>query len=74
MRYQIGAPGQKGPSALPFSASGEAKPQGPIARVRPDHANIAMTLDLWSHVMADIQRQAVEVLEAATSGAEERTA
>ena len=66
MRYQkIGAPGQKGPGALPFSGSDGVKRQGPIAQERLGQANIAMTLDPYSHVTADMQRQAANQLQAA---------
>jgi integrase len=34
------------------------------------HANIAMTLDLYSHVTADMQRQAADVLDATLGRAE----
>jgi hypothetical protein len=41
---------------------------------RMGHANIAMTLGLYSHVTADMQRQAADALEATISSAEERSA
>ena len=39
--------------------------RGKIVQERLGHANIAMTLDLSSHVTADMQRQAAAALEAA---------
>ena len=48
--------------------------QGKIVQERLGHANIAMTLDLYSHVTADMQRQAADALEAAITGADERVA
>jgi integrase len=47
---------------------------GKIVQERLGHSNIAMTLDLYSHVTADMQRQAADALEAAISGADERSA
>jgi integrase len=47
---------------------------GKIVQERLGHANIAMTLDLYSHVTADMQRQAADVLEATVLRAEQRTA
>ncbi len=47
---------------------------GKIVQERLGHANIAMTLDLYSHVTADMQRQAADLLEAAITGADERLA
>jgi hypothetical protein len=41
------------------------KRQGPIAQERLGHANIAMTLDLYSHVTVDMQRQAAKKFQAA---------
>jgi integrase len=46
---------------------------GKIVQERLGHANIAMTLDLYSHVTADMQRQAADAIEALISGASERT-
>jgi len=43
-------------------------------RDRLGHANIAMTLDLYSHVTADMQRDAADALEAAIAEADQRTA
>jgi integrase len=37
---------------------------GKIVQERLGHANIAMTLDLYSHVTNDMQRQAADVMEA----------
>ena len=37
---------------------------GKIVQERLGHANIAMTLDLYSHVTADMQREAADRLEA----------
>lgn len=45
---------------------------GKIVQERLGHANIAMTLDLYSHVTADMQRQAADALEVAIAGAGER--
>ncbi|MEA2511298.1 MAG: hypothetical protein QOJ59_785 [Thermomicrobiales bacterium] len=47
---------------------------GKIVQERLGHSNIAMTLDLYSHVTADMQRQATNALEAAIGGADERIA
>jgi integrase len=47
---------------------------GKIVQERLGHSNIAMTLDLYSHVTADMQRQAADVLEATVLRAEQRTA
>lgn len=47
---------------------------GKIVQERLGHANIAMTLDLYSHVTADMQRQAADVLEAALADPGERIA
>jgi integrase len=38
---------------------------GKIVQERLGHANIAMTLDLYSHVTADMQRHAADILDAA---------
>jgi integrase len=45
-----------------------------IVQERLGHANIAMTLDLYSHVTSDMQRHAADVLEATVLKAEQRTA
>jgi integrase len=42
---------------------------GKIVQERLGHSNIAMTLDLYSHVMADMHRQAAEQLDAAITNA-----
>jgi integrase len=47
---------------------------GKIVRERLGHANIAMTLDLSSHVAADMQRQAADMLGAALADVGERIA
>jgi integrase len=47
---------------------------GKIVQERLGHANIAMTLDLYSHVTSDMQRQAADVLEAKIQGAVQRSA
>ena len=47
---------------------------GKIVQERLGHARIAMTLDLYSHVTADMQRQAADVLEAALADTDQRTA
>ena len=47
---------------------------GKIVQERLGHANIAMTLDLYSHVTADMQRQEADVLEAALADPGERIA
>jgi integrase len=47
---------------------------GKIVQERLGHANIAMTLDLYSHVTADMQRQAADALESSIASVEERTA
>ena len=47
---------------------------GKIVQERLGHANIAMTLDLYSHVTADMQRQAADTLEAAIAGVDQRSA
>jgi integrase len=47
---------------------------GKIVQERLGHANIAMTLDLYSHVTADMQRQAPDALEVTITGAEQRSA
>jgi integrase len=36
---------------------------GKIVQERLGHSNIAMTLDLYSHVTADMQKEAAERLE-----------
>jgi integrase len=45
-----------------------------VVQERLGHANIAMTLDLYSHVTSDMQRHAADVLEATVLKAEQRTA
>jgi len=45
---------------------------GKIVQERLGHANIAMTLDLYSHVTADMQRQAADLLEASIASANQR--
>jgi integrase len=45
-----------------------------VVQERLGHANIAMTLDLYSHVTADMQRQAADALEATITDAEQRSA
>jgi integrase len=47
---------------------------GKIVQERLGHANIAMTLDLYSHVTSDTQRQAADALEAKIASAEQRSA
>ena len=47
---------------------------GKIVQERLGHANIAMTLDLYSHVTPDMQRQAAETLEAALRTSDALTA
>ncbi len=47
---------------------------GKIVQERLGHANIAMTLDLYSHVTADMQRHAADALEAALADPGERSA
>ena len=47
---------------------------GKIVQERLGHANIAMTLDLYSHVTADMQRHAADALEATIVNAVERSA
>ena len=47
---------------------------GKIVQERLGHANIAMTLDLYSHVTSDMQRQAADALEARIVDAEQRSA
>jgi integrase len=47
---------------------------GKIVQERLGHANIAMTLDLYSHVTSDMQRHAAEALEAKIAKAEQRSA
>ena len=47
---------------------------GKIVQERLGHANIAMTLDLYSHVTADLQRHAADTLEATIASAELRSA
>jgi integrase len=47
---------------------------GKIVQERLGHASIAMTLDLYSHVTADMQRQAADALEAKITSAEQRSA
>jgi integrase len=47
---------------------------GKIGQERLGHASIAMTLDLYSYVTADLQRQAVDASDAAIAGAHHRTA
>ncbi len=47
---------------------------GKIVQERLGHANIAMTLDLYSHVTADMQRHAADALEAALAEPDERIA
>jgi integrase len=47
---------------------------GKIVQERLGHANIAMTLDLYSHVTADMQRQAADALEATIASVEARSA
>jgi integrase len=47
---------------------------GKIVQERLGHANIAMTLDLYSHVSADMQRDAADALEATIARAEKRSA
>jgi integrase len=47
---------------------------GKIVQERLGHANIAMTLDLYSHVTADMQRNAADALEARITDAEHQGA
>jgi integrase len=47
---------------------------GKIVQERLGHANIAMTLDLYSHVTSDMQRHAADALEAKIASAEQRSA
>jgi len=47
---------------------------GKIVQERLSHANIAMTLDLYSHVTSDMHRQAADALEAEIQGAAQRSA
>ena len=47
---------------------------GKIVQERLGQANIAMTLDLYSHVTVDMQRQAADALEDAIEGGEQRPA
>jgi integrase len=47
---------------------------GKIVQERLGHANIAMTLELSSHVTADMQRHAADTLEATIASAEQRSA
>jgi integrase len=47
---------------------------GKIVQERLGHANIAMTLDLYSHVTADMQRQAADAMEATIASVEARSA
>jgi integrase len=47
---------------------------GKIVQERLGHANIAMTLDLYSHVSADMQRNAADTLEARIMAAEQQGA
>jgi hypothetical protein len=47
---------------------------GKIMQERLGHANIAMTLELSSHVTADMQRHAADTLEATIASAEQRSA
>jgi hypothetical protein len=47
---------------------------GKIVQVRLSHAAIAMMLELYSHVAADMQRHAADALEVAIANAEERIA
>jgi integrase len=47
---------------------------GHIVQERLGHANIAMTLDLYSHVTSDMQRHAADALEAKIASAEQRSA
>jgi integrase len=42
---------------------------GKIVQERLGHANIAMTLDLYSHVTADMQRRAAEAIDAVIDAA-----
>ena len=51
-----------------------ASEKDPLVQERLGHATIAMMLDLYSKVTADMQRQAAEALEAAIGGADERIA
>lgn len=46
---------------------------GKIVQERLGHANIAMTLDLYSHVTADMQRAAADRLDALIQGHEDAT-
>ncbi len=47
---------------------------GKIVQERLGHANIAMTLDLYSHVTSDMQRQAAEMMEATIGDTEAKSA
>jgi integrase len=47
---------------------------GKIVEERLGHANIAMTLDLYSHVTPDMQRQAADAIDAAIDAATTDTA
>jgi integrase len=47
---------------------------GKIVQERLGHANIAMTLDLYSDVTSDMQRQAADALEVKIQGAAQRSA
>ena len=47
---------------------------GKIVQERLGHANVAMTLDLYSHVTADMQHNAADALEAAIANADQRSA
>ena len=47
---------------------------GHIAQEQLGHANIAMTLGLYSHVTSDMQRHAADALEAKIASAEQRSA
>jgi integrase len=45
-----------------------------MAQEQLGHANIAMTLGLYSHVTSDMQRHAADALEAKIASAEQRSA
>jgi integrase len=47
---------------------------GTIVQARLGHADIPMTLDLYSHVTAGMQRYAADALEATRATAERRSA
>ncbi len=47
---------------------------GKIVQERLGHADIAMTLDLYSHVTSDTQRQAADALETKIASVEQRSA